>query len=68
VLRLHDGHHAWQVNCLQITPDKQFIAAAGNPHIRLFEVAGNASPNPVRISLLLGILLGIPIIFAAMDE
>lgn len=36
-----------QVNCLQITPDKQFIAAAGNPHVRLFEVGGNANPNPV---------------------
>lgn len=37
-----------QVNCLQITPDKQFVAAAGNPHVRLFEVGGNANPNPVR--------------------
>ena len=27
-----------QVNRLQITPDKQFIAAAGNPHIRLYEI------------------------------
>lgn len=27
-----------QVNKLQITPDKQFIAAAGNPHIRLYEI------------------------------
>lgn len=35
------------MNCLQITPDKQFIAAAGNPHVRLFEVGGNANPNPV---------------------
>ncbi len=36
-----------QVNCLQITPDKQFLAAGGNPHVRLFEVGGNANPNPV---------------------
>lgn len=35
-----------QVNCLQITPDKQFIAAAGNPHIRLFEI-NNSNPGPV---------------------
>ena len=34
-----------QVNCLQITPDKQFIAAAGNPHIRLFEI-NNSNPGP----------------------
>ncbi len=27
-----------QVNCLKITPDKQFLAAAGNPHVRLFEI------------------------------
>ena len=27
-----------QVNCLEITPDKQFLAAGGNPHIRLFEI------------------------------
>jgi G protein beta subunit-like protein len=35
-----------QVNKLEITPDKQFLAAAGNPAIRLFEVAGS-SPQPV---------------------
>lgn len=33
-----------QVNCLKITPDKQFLAAAGNPHVRLFEInSQNAS-------------------------
>lgn len=42
-----------QVNCLQITPDKLFIAAGGNPHIRLFEVAGNANPNPVSNPLMI---------------
>ncbi|KAF0698003.1 Aste57867_11334 [Aphanomyces stellatus] len=36
-----------QVNCLQITPDKKYIVAAGNPHIRLFEISSN-NPNPVR--------------------
>eukprot|EP01101_Sappina_pedata_P006708 TRINITY_DN3411_c0_g1_i1.p1 TRINITY_DN3411_c0_g1~~TRINITY_DN3411_c0_g1_i1.p1 ORF type:complete len:316 (+),score=108.09 TRINITY_DN3411_c0_g1_i1:27-950(+) len=30
-----------QVNKLEITPDKQYIAAAGNPHIRFFEVHTN---------------------------
>ncbi|KAG5176558.1 WD40 repeat-containing protein [Tribonema minus] len=35
-----------QVNCLRITPDKQFLAAAGNPHVRLFEIASQ-NPNPV---------------------
>lgn len=29
-----------QVNCLEITPDKQFLAAGGNPHVRLFEING----------------------------
>lgn len=31
------------MNCLRITPDKQFLAAAGNPHVRLFEIK---SQNP----------------------
>ncbi|TMW55293.1 hypothetical protein Poli38472_013184 [Pythium oligandrum] len=35
-----------QVNCLQITPDKKYIAAAGNPHIRLFEINSN-NPNHI---------------------
>uniref|UniRef100_A0A5B7BPY3 Target of rapamycin complex subunit LST8 n=1 Tax=Davidia involucrata TaxID=16924 RepID=A0A5B7BPY3_DAVIN len=35
-----------QVNKLEITPDKQYLAAAGNPHIRLFEVNSN-TPQPV---------------------
>jgi G protein beta subunit-like protein len=34
------------VNRLDITPDKQFIVAAGNPHVRLFDVNSN-NPNPV---------------------
>lgn len=29
----------WQVNKLEITTDKRLLAAAGNPQIRLFEVA-----------------------------
>lgn len=34
------------VNCLEITPDKQFLAAGGNPHIRLYEI-NNTMDNPV---------------------
>lgn len=42
--------HVWcaqHVNRLEITPDKHYLAAAGNPHIRLFDVNSN-SPQPVR--------------------
>ena len=35
-----------QVNKLEITTDKQLLAAAGNPQIRLFEVNSN-NPQPV---------------------
>ena len=35
-----------QVNRLEITSNKQLLAAAGNPHIRIFEVNSNA-PQPV---------------------
>lgn len=35
-----------QVNRLEITPDKRYLAAAGNPHIRLFDV-NSTSPQPV---------------------
>mmetsp|Transcript_15343 Transcript_15343/g.25822 ORF Transcript_15343/g.25822 Transcript_15343/m.25822 type:complete len:209 (+) Transcript_15343:62-688(+) len=34
-----------QVNSLKITPDKHFLAAAGNPIIRLFEI-NSSNPNP----------------------
>jgi len=27
-----------QVNCLEISPDKRYLAAGGNPHIRIFEI------------------------------
>ena len=37
----------FQINALRITPDKQYIAAAGNPYIRLYEVATN---NPSAIT------------------
>ncbi|KAI3914399.1 hypothetical protein MKW92_016061 [Papaver armeniacum] len=35
-----------QVNRLEITPDKKYLAAAGNPHIRLFDI-NSSSPQPV---------------------
>ncbi|XP_024543016.1 protein LST8 homolog [Selaginella moellendorffii] len=35
-----------QVNKLEITPDKHFLAAAGNPNIRLFEI-NSSNPQPV---------------------
>lgn len=35
-----------QVNCLKITPDKQFLAVAGNPHVRLYDI-NSKNPNPV---------------------
>jgi len=36
-----------QVNCLEITPDKQFLAAGGNPHIRLYDINNTTNHNPV---------------------
>jgi len=35
-----------QVNQLEITPDKRFLAAAGNPHVRLYDIHSN-NPQPV---------------------
>mmetsp|Transcript_21886 Transcript_21886/g.73627 ORF Transcript_21886/g.73627 Transcript_21886/m.73627 type:complete len:321 (+) Transcript_21886:95-1057(+) len=36
-----------QVNCLALAPDESVLAAAGNPHVRVFDVGGN-NPNPVH--------------------
>ncbi len=36
-----------QVNRLAISPDKRFLAAAGNPTVRLYETQTN-NPNPVQ--------------------
>ena len=41
-------HVPQQVNKLEVLPDKQFLAAAGNPQVRLFEINSN-NPNPVRL-------------------
>ncbi|MCO5609716.1 hypothetical protein L7F22_063948 [Adiantum nelumboides] len=38
---------ARQVNRLEISPDKQWLAAAGNPHIRLFEVNTDNSQHVI---------------------
>jgi G protein beta subunit-like protein len=43
VLRYADS----QVNCLEITTDKQYLAAGGNPHIRLFEINNPSNQNPI---------------------
>ncbi len=40
------NHYCAQVNRLEITFDKSLIAAAGNPQIRLYDVASN-NPQPV---------------------
>jgi len=44
-----------QVNRLEITPDKQFIAAAGNPVIRLYEIltSNQATDHPQQAVLTL---------------
>eukprot|EP01102_Stenamoeba_stenopodia_P016334 TRINITY_DN569_c0_g1_i2.p1 TRINITY_DN569_c0_g1~~TRINITY_DN569_c0_g1_i2.p1 ORF type:complete len:215 (+),score=34.46 TRINITY_DN569_c0_g1_i2:175-819(+) len=39
-------HPDSQVNKMEITQDKQYIAAAGNPHVRFYEVNNN-NANPV---------------------
>lgn len=38
-----------QVNCLEITPNKQFLAAGCNPHIRLFEINDHSNSEPVLV-------------------
>lgn len=35
------------VNCLEITPNKQFLAAGCNPDIHLFEINDTSNPNSV---------------------
>jgi WD40 repeat protein len=40
-------HPDSQVCCLEITPDKQFIAAGGNPQIRLYEINNPTTDTPV---------------------
>lgn len=40
-------HRSVQVNKLEITADKQLLAAAGNPAVKIFEVAA-AAPQPIH--------------------
>ena len=35
-----------QINAIEISPDKQYIVAAGNPHARLFDI-NSSNPNPL---------------------
>ncbi|KND03083.1 TOR complex subunit LST8 [Spizellomyces punctatus DAOM BR117] len=39
-------HPDSQVNRLAISPDKRYLAAAGNPHVRMYEVQ-TSNPNPI---------------------
>ena len=39
-----------QVNCLKITPDRRFLAAAGNPHVRLYDVTGHGNTHLTNYS------------------
>ena len=34
-----------QVNCLKISHDRRFLAAAGNPHVRLYEINSRANTH-----------------------
>ena len=34
------------MNRLEITPDKQYLAVAGHPHIRLYDIH-SSNPNPL---------------------
>jgi G protein beta subunit-like protein len=43
-----------QVNRLEITPDKQFLAAGGNPHIRLYEISSSGSEHQQPVLTLEG--------------
>lgn len=38
--------HPDSVNRLAVSPDKRFLAAAGNPHVRLYDVQ-STNPNPI---------------------
>jgi hypothetical protein len=38
-----------QINKIEISPNKQYIIAGGNPQTKLFEVGGN---NPQAVSII----------------
>ncbi|KAJ1557476.1 TOR complex subunit lst8, partial [Cladochytrium tenue] len=39
-------HNDSQVNKLAVSPDKRYLAVAGNPHVRLYDVQ-TTNPNPI---------------------
>ncbi|EPZ35592.1 WD repeat-containing protein wat1 [Rozella allomycis CSF55] len=41
-------HPESQVNSLAISPDKRFVIAAGNPHIRMYDITQSATSGPVK--------------------
>ena len=47
------GLRAQQVNAIEISPTKQFVVAAGNPQVRLYDVNTTTDANPVSGSVLL---------------
>lgn len=36
-----------QVNCLEITRDKMFLASGGNPHVRVYDVINSNNNQPI---------------------
>lgn len=55
------------VNRLEITPDKRYLAAACNPHIRLFDVNSN-SPQPVINYSLFFYLCGFGLLMLCLND
>ena len=39
-----------QINCLQITQDRKYLAAAGNPHVRLYEINSKVNTHLTNYS------------------
>ncbi|RWS25737.1 target of rapamycin complex subunit lst8-like isoform X1 [Leptotrombidium deliense] len=46
-LRIVQHPDSQQVNCMEITPDKQLLAAAGYQHIRMYDIQSSKNPSPV---------------------
>lgn len=40
-------HPDSQVNCLAIAHDKFYLAAGGNPHVRIFDVVNSSNSSPI---------------------
>ena len=39
-----------QINCLQVTQDRKYLAAAGNPHVRLYEINSKVNTHLTNYS------------------